>query len=494
MNRFKEYLEKTKEYGTVEQVRFPLIFASGLPEATTDEIVIFEDGQIGYVSDLQPDVVHIALLSGEPIQPGTRLTRTGQRLHIPVGKGQRGQILNPLGEPLLPGIKIQGETEQRLIDIHPLPIEKRKPIKRQFVTGTSVVDLLVPLAAGQREAVIGDLKTGKTSFVLAAAKAHANRGIVVFAAIGRPLSEIRRIADFVNEETNTKNVIVVASSAEDIPSLIILTPYAAMTVAEYWRDAGEDVLLILHDLSTHARYYREVALLSGRFPGRESYPGDIFHAHARLLERGGNFIHPEKKEASITCLVVGETVQNSVSGYIVSNLISITDGHLHFDSVRFAAGQRPAVDVAASVTRVGLKVQLPAAKQLNIELMAFLAKYRDAQQFTKFGSEMTEEVKTILATGKRLMQFFSQPAFLTVPLPVQLVLTTMIWRGWLNEQPEDTPAHWRDHLVQQYSSDPEAKRLFDDMVKLSKLEHLVQQIGENRPHIEELCQTATVSR
>lgn len=492
MYSFEESLERTGEFATVEEVHFPIVFASGLPEAAVHEMVVFETGQMGYVTELRKDYVHIALIAPEPVQPGTRLTRVGTKIAVEVGPMQRGHVIDPLGRPFIPGEDFGEPEESRYIDTRPLPIGKRKKIERQIITGTTVVDVLVPLAAGQREAVIGDLKTGKTSFLLATAKSHAEHGIVVYAAIGRAWSEIRRITDFIEEQANPNNIIVVATSAEDIPSLITLTPYAAMTVAEYWRDQGEDVLLILHDLSTHARYYREIALLEKQFPGRESYPGDIFYAHARLLERAGNFLHPETGSCSITCLAVGETIEGRVSNYIISNLIGITDGHLQFDAARYAQGMRPAVHVSASVTRVGRKVQSNLLKQLNLALSSHFYEYDKAQQFTKFGSELNKATQNVLATGDRLLGLFSQPAFLTVPIPVQVILTIMIWQGWMNKQPEQTPAHWRDHLIQQYNARKDVRSMLDAITEIEELDEAVRIIGQSRSKIEELCQAVTV--
>lgn len=494
MNTYEQYLKQTSEYGTVSEARYPLVVVDGLPGAVINEVVIFEDGQLGYIMALKRSEVQIALLSRHPTPPGTKLTRTNQRMHIPIGPGQLGDIIDPLGVSILSDKKPKEKMELRPIDIQPPHIRRRAPIKKQLFTGASIVDLLVPLAAGQREAIIGDQKTGKTSFLLAAAKAHAETGgIVVYAAIGRPLSEIRRIADFLRETAKSENIVLLASGAEDVPSLIAIAPYSAMTIAEYWRDQGHDVLLILQDMSTHARYYRELALLAERFPGRESYPGDIFHAHARLLERAGSFRgESSDKTTSITCLVVGETVRSDVSGYIISNLISITDGHLMFDPVRFSEGQLPAVDIAGSVTRVGRKVQPPLAKELYLDLIALLSRYEQAQQFTKFGTELNKKLLQTLTVGARLLEFLSQPSFLTVPLPVQLVMVGVIWNEWLNVESEEAPGMWRDRLVQHYNDSAEAKAFIDKMVSAKNVEEFFKKLKENKEEISRLCQAETL--
>lgn len=493
MKNFQKYLKQYAEFGTVTEVRYPLIIVDGLPNAHTGELVWFDTDEPGYVQSLSNRTIQVALLGNNRIRPGQQVARSGQQVEIPVGSAQRGQIINPLGQPLLTGATLSGSLVNRAIDSPPPNIGARAQVSRPFLTGSSVVDLFVPLGAGQREAIFGDQKTGKTSFLLAAARAHANHGIVVYAIIGRPWSDIKRIYDFMREEATTQqNMIIVASSANDVPSLITLTPQSAMTIAEYWRDAGHDVLLILHDLSTHAKFYREIALIAGRFPGRESYPGDIFYVHARLLERAGSFSIAGHTNVTITCLPVVETVRSDVTDHIVSNIISITDGHILFDPTRYSQGLRPAVLPQASVTRVGLKVQTKLAKGLHQRLLAFLGKYDQAQKYGHFGTELSEELKQTKTIGDRLSSLMTQPAYLNVPFPVQLIITTIVWQGWLNAETVETASAWRERLLSQYLANAQVAKTLDQLVEAANIDQFIIQLNAQHTYLTDLCHTEKI--
>jgi len=496
MTNFQKYLDQYAEFGVVEEVHFPLAFIGGLPNVHVGEIIWFDDDEPGYVESLHKDKVQVALLSNHRVRPGMRAVRAGTPLSIPIGPGQRGQAVTPLGTPLVPNTTFEGEFENRTIDISPPPISARASVKKTFVTGSTAVDLFVPLGAGQREAILGDQKTGKTSFLLATARAHAeNGGIVVYGVIGRPWSDVKRVYDFIRQdETSQQNIILVASSANDVPSLITLTPFSAMTIAEYWRDAGFDVLLILHDLSTHAKFYREVALIGGRFPGRESYPGDIFHLHARLLERAGSFNVTGHDSVSITCLPIVETVRSDVTNYIVSNIISITDGHILFDPSRYSQGQRPAVSPGESVTRMGLKAMPKLAKELHRKLIAFLAQYDQAKKYSHFGAELSDDLRSVQVTGARLTQVMAQAIYLNVPFNVQLVISTIVWQGWANDEPEDAAAQWRDRLHNQYKHDPAVSGVIDDLVSAGEVSAFIEQLTQRKQYLVELCHSEKISK
>lgn len=501
MPNYKQTLDRTGEYGIVEELRYPLVIARGLPGATIDEVVIFADNQQGQVIALNEDVVEILLLSPTPPRPATKVARTGQRLTVPMGEAVLGNVVDALGQQLIdnprprltaPPLPRRNEATDRRIDARPLHIDSRVKITRPFLTGTSLVDLMLPLGAGQREVVLGDKKTGKTAFLYSAVKAAAQNNIVVYAAIGKPWNAIADLYRFVNEST-AQNTAIVASSADATPGLIVLTPLTAMTIAEHFRDAGRDVLVIMDDLSTHAYFYREIALLARRFPGRESYPGDIFHVHARLLERAGNFKHKNRPEGvAITCLPVAETAQSDLTGYIASNLMSITDGHMLFDAAAFNQGRRPAIDHTLSVTRVGHQTQSPLAQQLYRELNLLLARHARASSYTQFGTELTQELQVVLDDGNKLTTFFSQPVFMTIPQPVQLALATMIWQGWLRGQPDDAAGQWRDRLVTQYADGADARQLLDATTDTNDLQQLINKLGEHQQELVTICQTEKI--
>ncbi|MDZ4225661.1 MAG: hypothetical protein U1C49_02310, partial [Candidatus Andersenbacteria bacterium] len=411
MPSYQEYRKKNNEYGVIEELRHPLAYVQGLPGSSLGEMVIIENEAIGQITALNDDYVEVLILSPVDIVPGMEVARCQKQLSIAVGPHLRGHAINPLGESLFADQPISvTQQEERVIDITPPHIKTRRTITKPFYTGTSVIDLLLPLAQGQREAILGDPTTGKSSFLLTTIRNHAETGIVVYAAIGKPWNDIKKMYNYIVQNAKKENIILVAASAEDIISNITITPFTAMTIAEYWRDQGENVLVVFDDLSSHAKFYREIGLLARRFPARESYPGDIFYLHARLLERGGNFFHPTKKqEVSITCLPVVETVKEDFTGYIVSNIISITDGHLFFDENIFSQGRRPAINVPLSVTRLGGHTQTALTRQLNRKLIVLMNKHAEAQSYTHFGAELPENMQRILDAGDCLLNFLSQP-------------------------------------------------------------------------------------
>jgi len=425
--QFNQNLQKTGEYGVVYQVSHPIVFIEGLPQVKTNEVILFESGQKGEVFSLNRGKVEARVFSHDPIKVGTRVTRTDRMLSIAVGKELLGQAINPLGEPLDISKNFIRPTEFRPLDANPVGIYGRKKITKQLLTGISFIDLLLPLGQGQRELIIGDRKTGKTSVLMTTIKRQAYEGVVcIYAAIAKKKSDIKRLQEFFIQEKINGKVIIVATSSYDSPSLIYQTPYAAMAIAEYFRDLGVNTLLILDDLSTHAKFYRELSLLARRFPGRDSYPGDIFFVHSKLLERAGNFKHPTAGEVSISCLPVVEIIEGDFTGYISTNIMGITDGHIYLDSNIYFQGLRPAINLPLSVTRVGRQTLDTLSREINKNLVAFLATYDKLQNLSHFGQELTDDVKKSLKLGEMTYDFFNQPYQVTVPKPVQMIILSMI--------------------------------------------------------------------
>jgi len=308
--------------------------------------------------------------------------------------------------------------------------------------------------------VIGDRKTGKTEFLLQTVFSQAIKGtICVYAVIGQKQVDIRKRQEFLENKKIKDNCILVASSSSDPSGLIYLTPYTAMTVAEFFRDQGMDVLLILDDMTTHARYYREISLLARRFPGRDSYPGDIFYAHARLIERAGNY-----KKGSITCLPVAESVLGDLSGYVQTNLMSMTDGHIFFDIELYNQGKRPAVNPELSVTRVGHQAQTSVQRDLSRELMSFLVNHERMQQFMHFGAEAGETVKSVLRMGSKIDAFFSQTQSEIIPININILILAGIWVGIWNEVEPDELKKDMEQVVLSYQTDPNYKSQVDQYI------------------------------
>jgi F-type H+/Na+-transporting ATPase subunit alpha len=446
---FNKLLAKTKEYGVVYQVNHPIVFIQGLPTVRIREVILFESGQKGEVFTINRGKIEARIFSHEPVLVGTRVARTGQLLSVPVGKELLGQIINPLGEPFDETMPFTVPKESRLLEIKPIGISGRKKITTRMATGISLVDLLIPLGRGQRELIIGDRKTGKTSLLMTTIKKQVYEGIVaIYVAIGKKKSDIKKMKQFFVDEKLINQMVIVATSSYDSPSLIYLTPYTAMTIAEYFRDQGIHTLLILDDLSTHAKFYRELSLLARRFPGRDSYPGDIFYAHSKLLERAGNFKHPTVGEVSITCLPVVEIVEGDLTGYVSTNLMGITDGHIYLDSNIYYQGMRPAINIPLSVTRVGRQTLNKLAREANKTLTAFLAHYDKLQNLSHFGQELTDEVKKDLRTGDIIYKFFTQSYHQTVPTVVQLIILSMILQGIIEGKDVLEEVKW--HLLDAY--------------------------------------------
>ncbi len=426
-NQFEDLLQKTGEYGVVYHVSHPIVFIEGLPKVKTHEVIMFESGQKGEVFAINRGKIEARIFSHAPIRVGTKVTRTDQQLSIAVGKELLGHTIDPLGEPLDSSKSFTKPKELRDLDTKPIGISGRQKITTPLSTGISLVDLLVPLGRGQRELIIGDRKTGKTSLLMTTIRKQIDEGVIaIYAAIAKKKSDIKKLQAFFEEEKISDKVIIVATSAYDSPSLIYQTPYAAMAIAEYFRDQGQHSILILDDLSTHAKFYRELSLLARRFPGRDSYPGDIFYVHSKLLERAGNFKHPTVKEVSITCLPVIEIVEGDFTGYVATNVMGITDGHIYLDSNIYYQGMRPAVNIPLSVTRVGRQTLSKLSREINKSLTAFLVQYEKLQNLSHFGQELTDDVKKNLRLGEIVYKFFNQPYQLTVPVTVQLIILSMI--------------------------------------------------------------------
>ena len=477
MSDFQIYLDKIQEVGFVEQSLQTLAYVKGLPAAKTNEVVVFETGETGQVLSLTDAYVEVLLLSKTKVHVGTKVARTGQQLTIAISEDILGKTINSLGIPTVGSAKQDlavknpklsqeksGGREYRYIDITPPGINVRKNIDKPFESGVSIVDLVVPMGRGQRELVIGDRKTGKTEFLLQNVLTQAQKGVIcVYGAIAKKRLDIKMIEDFFIKNNIQGNVVVVATSSSDPSGLVFLTPYTAMTIAEYFRDRGRDTLVILDDMTAHAKYYREITLLAKRFPGRSSYPGDIFYVHARLMERAGNFI-VNKAEVSITCLPVAELVLSDLSGFIQTNLMAMTDGHIYFDIDLFNQGRRPPVNPFLSVTRVGRQAQTPMLRDLSRQLTSFLLHLEDLRQFMHFGAELSEKTRRELALGERLTAFFDQAPDAIVPLNINVILLSCLWGGFWKDVEVSQMKRDQELIIADYQKDANYKTKIDNLL------------------------------
>jgi len=430
------------------------------------EVVFFESGEMGYVFSMSPDRCEILTFADSPIHSGCQVSRSGELLTIPVGEELLGRHVDVLFRSI-DHEYFKTPVERRPVERLSPGIEKRVKINEPLETGVSVVDMLIPLGKGQRELVIGDRQTGKTEFLLQTMLTQVKKGAVcVYANIGKRKYDIKRVEDFVAHNNILEGVTIISSSSTDPLLAIFVTPYTAMTLAEYYLDRGKDVLLILDDLSTHAKFYREISLIGKRFPGRNSYPGDIFYSHSRLLERSGNFV-TENGPRAITCLAAAETIENDISGYIQTNLMSITDGHIYFDHELFEQGRRPAVNYFLSVTRVGRQTQNKVGWGVNRELSSFLSLYEKTQRFIHFGAEINEGIRSTLSMGGKILNFFDQPMGNVIDMRIQTFLFCLIWTGAISDDSPSRLKYIRERGISLYKSDKNFSDEVNSLVETS---------------------------
>jgi F-type H+/Na+-transporting ATPase subunit alpha len=468
MKQINDYLNETGEIGYVKKVMNIIVYASGLPTVKPEEVVIFENGDYGKVMTLSQDTVEIMTFSRKSIRVGEKVARTGKSIEIPVGNEILGKVIDPFGQSLNGEPILQKTPNTRPIEILPPGIITRKTINKQLDTGVGIVDLMVPIGHGQRQLIIGDRKTGKTNFLLQAVVSAAKEGTVcIYAAVGKKKIDIKKTEEYLERNNVKDKVIIIASTSQDPAGIIYITPYSAMTVAEYFRDQGQNTLLILDDMSTHAKFYREIALLANKFPGRNSYPGDIFYVHAKLLERAGNF-SINGKDTAITCMPVVESPSGDFSGYIQTNIMSMTDGHLYFDSNLFAEGRRPAINPFLSVTRVGRQTQSDVKKSINREMLSFLTLFEKARNFSHFGAEVTDSVKVTLQTGTKVVGIFNQEASDIIPGNLQTIFVTLVWGQGIKESDTKKINLYRKRLAQIYETNKEYREFVDGLIANSK--------------------------
>lgn len=423
------------DVGTVQRVGNGVATLSGLPRARTDELVVFPTGVRGMVLNLDHDLIDVILLgSDRGLQGGDLVTGTGRRLRVPVGRALLGRVVNPLGEPL-DGRGPVREAESRYFERNAPGIIERTAVHVPLHTGTKLIDALVPIGRGQRELIIGDRQIGKTTLALDAILSQKDSGVLcVYVAIGQKKSSSLEVIETLRARNALAYSVVVLSSPDDPPALRYLAPYAGCTMAEFFMDAGHDVLIVYDDLSKHADAYRELSLLLRRPPGREAYPGDIFYLHARLLERACKMA-PERGDGSLTALPIVETRSGNVSAYIPTNLIAITDGQIVLDTNLFNRGIKPAVNVGLSVSRVGGAAQSPAMRKLAGMLRLELAQYEEVARFARFGAEVDETTRRQIRRGERLRAVLNQPPNQPLPLAAELVILSAVTEGFLDDVP-----------------------------------------------------------
>ena len=435
--RIEDYkpAQTSAEGGVVISSADGIVQVEGMDRAVYGEIVTFENGAKGMVESVEPGRLGIMLFDGaESVGVGTLVTRSGKRAGIPVGEKFLGRVIDPLGEPIDGKGPIESEGYN--------PIEKQAPgiLERQSVdtplhTGILAIDSMFPIGRGQRELIIGDRQTGKTSIATDAILNQKDTGVLcIYVAIGQKASSIARVAEDLKKHDAMSYTTIVAATASDSAPLQYIAPYAGTALAEYFMDKGKSVLIVYDDLSKHAVAYRAISLLLRRSPGREAYPGDVFYLHSRLLERSCR-MRDDLGGGSITALPIVETQAGDVSAYIPTNVISITDGQIFLESALFNAGNRPAVNVGLSVSRVGGAAQTKAMKKANSNLRIELAQYKDMESFAQFSSDLDAETRRQLEHGKALTEMLKQPLYQPKSDAEQVVILTLASHGMLDTLP-----------------------------------------------------------
>ena len=413
--------EQSRETGEVIWVGDGIVTVYGIDHAMYGEIVAFENGVKGMVQDVRQNEIGIILFGRDTgIKEGTKVVRTKKKAGIPVGDAFVGRVINALGEP------IDGNGDVKEDDYRPIEQEAPGIIDRQSVdtpmeTGILSIDSMFPIGRGQRELIIGDRQTGKTSIATDTIINQRGKDVIcIYVAIGQKASTVAKIVNTLKKHDAMDYSIVVSSTASDPASLQYIAPYAGTAMAEYFMHKGKDVLIVYDDLSKHAVAYRAISLLLERSPGREAYPGDVFYLHSRLLERSSH-LSDKLGGGSITALPIIETQAGDVSAYIPTNVISITDGQIFLESNLFNAGMRPAVNVGLSVSRVGGAAQTKAMKKASGSIRIDLAQYREMEVFTQFSSDLDETTKAQLQYGKCLMELLKQPLCNPLSMPQQVI-------------------------------------------------------------------------
>ncbi|QYH12307.1 F0F1 ATP synthase subunit alpha [Campylobacter jejuni] len=422
-----------EETGKIISVADGVAKVYGLKNIMAGEMVEFENGDKGMALNLEESSVGIVILGkGEGLKEGASVKRLKKLLKVPVGETLIGRVVNALGEPI-DAKGVVNANEYRFVEEKAKGIMARKSVHEPLHTGIKAIDALVPIGRGQRELIIGDRQTGKTTVAVDTIISQRGQGVIcIYVAIGQKQSTVAQVVKRLEEHGAMEYTIVVNAGASDPAALQYLAPYAGVTMGEFFRDNAKHALIVYDDLSKHAVAYREMSLILHRPPGREAYPGDVFYLHSRLLERASK-LNDELGAGSLTALPIIETQAGDVSAYIPTNVISITDGQIFLETDLFNSGIRPAINVGLSVSRVGGAAQIKAIKQVSGTLRLDLAQYRELQAFTQFASDLDEASRKQLERGQRMVELLKQPPYSPLSVEKQVVLIFAGTKGFLDD-------------------------------------------------------------
>ncbi|MFZ3074233.1 MAG: F0F1 ATP synthase subunit alpha [Minisyncoccales bacterium] len=495
IEQFKRQLEETElspkldEIGEVVEVGDGVVKASGLRNVENFELVEFERAKVfGLAMNLEEYETGIIVLGDDSgIKEGDIVKRTKKTISVPVGKELVGRVVDPLGRPI-DGKGPINAKEEYLIE-RPAPgVIDRQPVKTPLHTGILAIDSLVPIGRGQRELILGDRGLGKTAIavdMILNQKNDKNRPICIYVACGQKKSKVKRMVKILEDAGAMEYTIVVAAFADDPAALLYLAPYTGCAMGEWFRDNGHDAIAVYDDLTKQAWAWREISLVLRRPPGREAYPGDIFYLHSRLLERAAR-MSVAKGGGSLTALPIVETQAGDISGYIPTNVISITDGQIFLSPALFYKGQRPAIDVGTSVSRVGSSAQLPATKKVAGTLKLDLAQFQELERFSEFTEELDPQTRQMLERGKRMRELLKQADLQPLPFEKETAIIFAGVKGFLDDMPLEQLAQFKIDLIARIEDDsPEILKTIRETEKLesaieAKLEEVIRNVKKTK--------------
>lgn len=469
------------EIGTVLSVSEGTAIVDGLPNVGASELIRFSNGVLGMTYNLDPNTIGVILLDDAPhIKAGDDVQRSGRVLDVPVGHSLLGRVIGPLGRPLDEKGPIAASTKYPVERPAP-PIMHRAPVEVPLQTGIKTIDALIPIGRGQRELILGDRQTGKTTIALDTILNQKNTGVLcVYCVIGKEHADIAKVISHIKKNGALDYTVVVAAAGNMPPGLQFIAPYAATSIGEYFMEQGQDAIVIYDDLTWHARAYRELALLLRRPPGREAYPGDIFYIHARLLERATH-LKPEFGGGSLTALPIIETEAQNIAAFIPTNLISITDGQIYLSPELLQKDILPAIDVGISVSRVGGAAQLPYYRLVAKNLRLSYTQYQELEAFARFGARLDDETKQKLERGKRIREILKQRPFSPLSVTRQILELIAVTHGLLDNVPLDKIPEIKDmlaHVAQEKMGMISAKIEQGQALTESEREQMIQMIEE----------------
>lgn len=472
-----------REVGFVVKSQDYLLYLEGLPSVKIDDIIISQSGNRAIVTALDHEKIEALMLDRERPAPGDCFSIVKEGILIPTQVKLLGRTISPLGKPLDGLGNLAFSNEKINFGMVAPGVDSRKIISDQLYTGITVVDTLLPIGKGQRELIFGEPRSGKGAFLLDVILNQKGKSIFcIYVAVGKAGIDVKKFVKSLSEEGGLSYTIVIAATSSDSAPLISIAPSVGLSVAEYFVKQGHDVLIIVDDLGLHAKYLREIGLLSGRVPGRESYPADIFFAHSHIVERAGNF-NLKWGNASITLLPVIETDLENFTAHIPTNIMSMTDGHILFSASLKSQGQYPAIDPEKSVTRVGHQTQHPLHKNLSDRVRSLIAQYHELERFGRFGSELTPETQKLLKSGTIAIELLKQEQMVRIDPVIQILLLSLLFTPFFDDKDLEIVKNNKTKIITALKESGSFKLISDRLLTLT-LETLIDNVIQNLPELE----------